>query len=105
MRKIRLLLSTFVILISVLILSAANGFALGQWHEGTVTKAPWKDEYTFIQIDDVRYTIMEDARLVKVSNKNRMAVKSRIKEHELFEGNHLYYMSEGNRIYQIEKIR
>jgi len=101
MKKI-IILSAFVIF-SVFL--ASNSFAVGIWHEGIVTKVPWHEHYTFIQIDNVRYTIMEGAKIVRVYEKKGATYKKKINLYSLLKGQTLIYKKEGNRIYQIEKTR
>lgn len=94
-----------MIFFSVVTLSSQDCFAIGQWHGGIVTKSPWVDQYTFIQIDNVRYTIMKDAKIVKVYEKNGATYRDKLKLYSILLGNKLVYKNEGNRIYQIETMR
>jgi len=101
MRKV-IILSAFVIFSAFLV---QNSFAIGVWHEGIVTKAPWHGQYTFIQIDNVRYTIMKGAKVVRVYEKKGATYKKIMNVYFLLEGQTLTFKKEGNRIYQIEKTR
>lgn len=84
---------------------ASGALALGHWHRGKVTRAPWKNKYTYIQIDNVQYTIM-DTTLVK-----KWYTKGGVEFHDLSslgkvrKGKNVRYVSEGNRIYRIEIIQ
>ncbi|MDA3832847.1 MAG: hypothetical protein PF495_05570 [Spirochaetales bacterium] len=95
----------FFLSVTVIAFTEQVAFAIGQWHEGTVTKSPWTDKYTFIQIDNVKYTIMKDAKIVNTYQKKGATYKDRMSLHSILDGNRLFYKNEGNRIYQIEKIR
>ena len=94
-----------IIILGVLVFLAQNTFAIGQWHNGTVTKVPWVDQYTYIKIDHVKYTIMKGAKILKVSQKKGAYYRDQINLYSIFDGDKLVYKNEGNRIYQIEKIR
>jgi len=100
--KTVVMLSVFIIF-SIFFVS--NGLAIGVWDEGVVTKVPWHERYTFIQIDNVRYTVMEGAKVVKVYEKKGATYKKKMNIYSLLEGQTLTYKKEGNRIYQIEKTR
>lgn len=94
-----------VIFAGALTMLARDGFAIGFWHDGVVTRAPLVEKYTYLQIDNVRYTIMEDAKIVEVYEKNGAFYKEIFNVYSILIGHRLVYKSEGNRIYQIEKIR
>jgi len=93
------------ILVSLILISTQNSFAIGTWEKGTVTKAPWSSNYTFININNVKYTIMKDAKIVRVYSKNGAAYRDKISIYSITRGQSLLYKSEGNRIYQIERVR
>jgi hypothetical protein len=76
-----------------------------KWIEGTVTKAPWDGEYTFIQLDDVKYTVMKDVDVTKVYTRNGITNKDKIRFSSIRQGDRLLIKVEGNRIYQIEQLR
>lgn len=95
----------FMFFLSVATLSAKDCFAIGQWHKGIVTRSPWADNYSYIQIDKVRYTIMKNATIVEVYEKKGATYRSKINLYSILDGHRLVYKNEGNRIYQIEKIR
>ena len=85
--------------------SLNNAFAIGKWREGVVTKKPWNGQYKFVKIDNVRYTIMKDAKVRLVYEKNGAQYKDKINVSSIRRSDTLVIMVEGNRIYQIEKIR
>lgn len=103
MKKITLFLALMIFLsISLL---AQNSFAIGTWDKGFVTKAPWSDQYVFIEIDHVKFTIMKNAKIVNVYQKKGATYKDRMNIYSISKGHTVTYQKEGNRIYQIEKIR
>lgn len=82
-----------------------QALAIGQWHEGIVTKAAWVNKYLYIQINNVRYTIMKDAKIVTVYEEKGASYRESISIDAIVNGSRLFYKNEGNRIYEIEKIR
>lgn len=103
MKKITVL---FVLMVFLSIaLSVQNSFAIGTWDKGFVTKAPWSEQYTFIEIDNVKFTIMNNANIVSVYQKNGATYRDRVSIYSITNGQTLIYKKEGNRIYQIEKNR
>ena len=81
-----------------------NADAIGAWVGGKVTRAPWSEEgHFYIQIGEVRYTIMPDTRVVFAYTANSATLKDPIKLSALRNGDSLLAQAEGNRIYQIEK--
>lgn len=92
-----------LLLMIVLSLTTHSAWAVGQWHEGMVTKSPWTDSYTYIQIDNVRYTIMKNTKIVKIVKRNDAFYKNAISLDTLVAGDDIVFKKEGNRIYQIEK--
>ena len=100
----RLVLKIGVAVALLVALSMQNAAAIGMWVGGTVTKAPWQENgYTYIQIGEVRYTIMKEVKLIFAYKVNSMTVKEPIKLSNLRQGDSLLALAEGNRIYQIEK--
>lgn len=80
--------------------------AIGVWHTGKVTRAPWRgDGYQYIQIDNVRYTIMPNTKCEYLYKVNDATQKAPQNIESLHVGDALAVMAEGNRIYQIEKTR
>jgi hypothetical protein len=83
-----------------------NALAVGNyWIKGAVTKSPWTEKYTYIQLDNVQYTIMKDTPAVSVYTRNGITSKDIIKISSIQRGDTLLINIEGNRIYQIEKLR
>jgi len=104
MKKIRLYVVLFVVL-SCFLAPSNNAFAIGKWLRGTVTKGPWTSKYSYIEIDNVRYTIMKNADAVYVYTSNGAQYKNSMLVSSIRRGDTLLVKVEGNRIYQIEKIR
>lgn len=100
----RIFLQVAVAAALLVALSFQNAAAIGQWVGGKVTKVPWQENgYTYIQIGEVRYTVMKDVKLEFAYKANNMTVKEAIKLSNLRQGDSLIALAEGNRIYQIEK--
>lgn len=104
MKKIRLYVALFVVL-SCLFAPLNNAFAIGKWLKGTVTKGPWTSKYSYIKIDNVKYTIMKSTKAVYVYTSNGAQYKNSMLVSSIRRGDTLLVKVEGNRIYQIEKIR
>jgi len=104
MNKLKFRITVLFIVIAMF-LPVNNALAIGKWIKGTVTRAPWKGGYLYIKIDNVRYTIMKNADAVYVYSKNGAAYKDNIQISSIRRGDILLAKVEGNRIYQIEKIR
>ena len=80
--------------------------AIGAWLTGKVTRAPWRGQgYQYIQIDNVRYTIMPDTKCEYLYKVNGGTQRTPQNIESLHVGDALTVMAEGNRIYQIEKTR
>jgi hypothetical protein len=80
--------------------------AIGEWLNGKVTKSPWNEQgYQFIQINNVRHTIMPGAKCQYLYTVNGATQKAPQNIGSLRVGDSLAVMVEGNRIYQIEKTR
>lgn len=107
MNKRSLSILAFLFL-SVNVVLPQNAFAIGKWIQGIVSESPWKDGYTYIQINgdtvDTRYTIMEGAKMVYVYEKNGAQNQGPLSLSSIHKGDTLVFMAEGNRIYQIKKI-
>lgn len=83
-----------------------EALAIGVWLTGKVTQSPWRgQEYQYIQIDNVRYTIMPEAKCQYIYQANGATQKAPQNIESLHAGDTLAVMIEGNRIYQIEKTR
>jgi hypothetical protein len=94
-----------VALLLCLFVPLNNAFAIGKWRKGTVTQEPWTGDYTFVKIDDVKYTIMDKVKVSFVYEKNGAQYKDKISVSSIHMGDAVVVKVEGNRIYQIEKIR
>lgn len=94
-----------MLIVCLLIAPVGQIFAIGQWVKGTVTKSPWHGTYTYLSMDDVKYTIMKDVKIMVVYKKNGAEYKDKIQLSAIYKGDSLLIQVEGNRIYQIEKIR
>lgn len=80
--------------------------AIGAWLNGKVTRSLWHEQgYQYIQIDNVRYTIMQGAKCQYLFTVNGATQKAPQNIESLHVGDALTVMAEGNRIYQIEKTR
>ncbi|MFV0438916.1 MAG: hypothetical protein ACK5PS_16170 [Desulfopila sp.] len=79
--------------------------AIGQWVKGKVTRAPWRGTYTYIVVGTTRYTIMENAVVRLVYTENGAEGKEYIPLEKIRNGNEVLMQVEGNRVYQIEKMK
>jgi len=109
MNKWSLSIPAFLFL-SICVVLPQNALAIGKWREGVVTRPPWQDTYTYITINnndrqDTRYIIMKDAKMVYVYEKNRAKYQGPLTLDSIRKGDTLVFMVEGNRIYQIKRIR
>jgi hypothetical protein len=108
MNKWSLSILAFLFL-SIGVVLPQNAFAIGKWVQGIVSESPWNDGYTYIQINndtiDTRYTIMEGAKMVYVYEKNGAQYENPMSVSSIRRGDTLVFMVEGNRIYQIKRIR
>jgi hypothetical protein len=105
MNNLRLHVVALVIVLSCLFVPLNNAFAIGKWLKGTVTERPWTSDYSYIKIDNVTYTIMESTKAVYVYTSNGAQYKNSMLVSSIRRGDTLLVKVEGNRIYQIEKIR
>jgi|GEM_PF-2912434 len=80
--------------------------AIGAWLNGKVTRSPWHEQgYQYIQIDNVRYTIMPGTKYQYLYKANGASQNAPQNIESLHVGGVLAVVAEGNRIYQIEKTR
>ena len=86
-------------------LGLSHADAIGKWVDGKVTRAPWKGAYTHIQVDDTRYTVMEHVVVRQVYTENGAEYKKYIPLKQVRVGNTVLMQVEGNRVYQIEKVK
>lgn len=91
-------------LIVVFCLSTA-AFGIGQWHNGAVTKAPWKNKYTYIRIDRVKYMIMASTVVKELYTENGVTHHDPSFLSNVQKGSNVRFVSEGNRIYRIEILQ
>jgi hypothetical protein len=103
MKKTTKLIILLVIVSSFLM--PVSVFAIGKWIQGTVTTKPWSGEYTHIRINDIKYTIMPETRAVFTYQSDSAEYREPMEISAIEAGDTLLVMVEGNRIYQIEKIR
>lgn len=82
---------------------ASQAQAIGTWFGGTLTENPWQENgYSHVLIDEVRYTIMEEATVHIVTSKNDMTLKEPARVEQLRKGDVVTVQHSGNRIYAIE---
>lgn len=55
-----------VLLALCLITSAETAAARTVWQDGVITRSPWIDRYTRIEINDDQYTLMPDIRVLRL---------------------------------------
>ncbi len=80
--------------------------AIGFWLHGEVNEAPWyADEYRYMVVNEVKYTIMKDAVAQEVVSKKDAVYKSGMDIGAIRQGDEILIQAEGNRIYQIEILR
>ena len=96
---------TIVSMFFLISTSVLNSDAIGTWKKGMVTKAPWDDKYSRVEINDVIYTLMRGIKISEVYHKDDSIYKDLIPVYQLNLGSRVTFMVEGNRIYQIEKER
>ena len=87
---------------------ANHAFAIGKWREGEVVSPPWHSDYTYIIINndkETRYVIMQGAKIVTTYRRNGVEYQAPLDLSSIHEGDRLLFMVEGNRIYQIKKMR
>lgn len=81
-------------------------YAIGVWVPGKVTAPPWNERnYSYIVVDNVKYTIMKEAVANMVYEKNGSIYKPYHKTEKIRRGDIVQVLVEGNRIYQIEILR
>jgi len=85
-----------------------SAFAIGKWRQGEVTSPPWHSDYTYIVINngqETRYVIMKGAKMVTAYERNGVENQEPLDLSSIHKGDRLVFMVEGNRIYQIKKMR
>jgi hypothetical protein len=89
-------------LLTVVMLSNDQSHAFACWSEGMVTRGPWQDSYTKIAIDDVVYTLMPKARLLRREKTQSGAFNDvNITRGNIVDGQQVLYRVQGNRIYEL----
>lgn len=77
--------------------------AIGTWLGGTLMEKPWQENgYFHVLIDEVRYTVMEEATVHIITSKNGMTLKELAAVEQLRKGDVVTVQHSGNRIYAIE---
>lgn len=77
--------------------------SIGTWMDGRVTAAPWQEAgYTHVMIDEVRYTIMQEAKIMLVSANGGVLVKEPVAVERMRVGDSVSVQHSGNRLYVIE---
>jgi len=95
----------FVTIFAVLFL-LKTAFAIGFWVHGEVNKAPWSaSNYTYMVVNNVKYTIMKEANIKEVIEKKDAVYKTGAGIRDIRRGDEVLLQAEGNRIYQIEILR
>lgn len=106
MNRIRLYARAICTAAFLIVFLCGEAAAIGAWLTGKVTRAPWRGNgYQYIQIDNVRYTIMQGTKCQYLYNANGATQKAPQNIESLHVGDALTVMAQGNRIYQIEKTR
>lgn len=102
----RCLVSKYFLAILLVMFFVQSAFAIGMWSHGMVSRAPWyADNYRYMVVDNIQYTIMKDAVAQEVIKKNDADYKSEIDIEDIRRGDEILIQAEGNRIYQIEILR
>jgi len=99
MKKHVIFMAVFILLTSLIVSQASM---IGKWDKGIVTKPPWYDKYLKIEIDNVRYVIMYEIKVVKRYGQNGIENVELSSVKEIENGHTVLFKKEGNRIYQIE---
>lgn len=78
-------------------------FARTVWVTGIVTKAPWVEEYRYIEVNNIKYTFMQtDVRLAKRYKADSGAWgEKQISFRDIREGQTVWIRIQGRRIYQL----
>ncbi len=77
--------------------------SIGAWMDGQITAAPWQEAgYTHVMIDEVRYTIMQDAKIMLVNSNNGTLTKEPVAVERMRVGDSVSVQHSGNRLYVIE---
>ncbi|KAB2891572.1 MAG: hypothetical protein F9K32_03485 [Desulfobulbaceae bacterium] len=89
--------------IFVLFIFSQSAGAIGFWISGEVEKPPYRENgVIFMQVDGIRYTVMEQAKIQRVTVEAGAEYKTVVGINEIWKGDVVLIRVEGNRIYQIE---
>ena len=92
-----------MMLVAIVFFVSAAYATVGSWLNGKLTASPWhEDGYLYVQVDDVRYTIMDEVQVKLVHMKNGVTVKDPANKSDLHEGDSVAVQHSGNRIYAVE---
>ncbi len=94
-----------IVFMGFMVIPVHSAFAIGKWNKGVVNAAPWKERFTYIKIDNTKYTIMKGAKIVYVYKNDRDQHEGPLTVASLHKGDLLVFLAEGNRIYLIKRIR
>gem|GEM_PF-4482831 len=91
-----------ILLACILMLATALAFAQTEVRQGAVTRAPWQDSYTRIEIDHKLYTFMPEATLYQRSVKSAGGYDEKaIAYYNVFIGKQVEFQAQGRRIYSL----
>lgn len=83
-----------------------SAFGIGMWVHGKVNEAPWyAQNYRYMVVGKVKYTIMKEAVVQEVIQKKDAAYKTGVGIENIRRGDKVLIKAEGNRIYHIEILR
>jgi hypothetical protein len=95
---------TIILLAGLILLSfAAPLFARTVWVSGTVTKSPWLEKYSYIEVDGVKYTFMpKDVNMERQYQAyDGIWHRESILLRDIREGHRVMMRVQGHRIYQL----
>lgn len=94
------------VFIFVIFIFSQSADAIGFWISGDVEQPPYHENgVRFMQVDGVRYTVMEQAKILRVTADAGAEYKAVVDINEIRKGDLVLLRVEGNRIYQIEVFR
>lgn len=90
-----------ILLLGCLFMGTA-AWAQTEVYQGTVTRSPWQDKYTRVEIDHKLYTFMPDAKLRQrtLTTDGRYNEKT-ISYYNVFTGKEVEFQAQGRRIYSL----
>ena len=90
---------TTVIMVLILFLSSPL-FAHTVWVNGVVTKRPWTGKYQYIEVNNIRYTLMP--KIVKITAPRKTGALSKKQIiNGIKKGQKIWIRVQGHRIYEI----